>query len=191
MNIAVSATLLQFYIQNALGQSESFAGLALIPGAVVSALLVRPAGQLYDRFGPRWLVLVGTSLVTLSLALYATLTVDSEPLLVVVFDVIFATGGTLTATPLTINALNAVSDRQTSYGATALPALQQLGQAIATSILLAVATSGTGDVAGLNAEDYEPAFGGAAACSLILVALSLFVRRAGRPDTTKVETANV
>ncbi|MDG4669349.1 MFS transporter [Mycobacterium sp. 236(2023)] len=177
LNIAVSATLLQFYIQNVLQQSESFAGIALIPGAVVAALLARPAGDLYDRFGPRWLVVTGTSLITLAIALYATLDADSPPVLVVAFDVIFATGTTLSSTPLIINALNAISTRQTSYGATALPALQQVGQAVATSILLAVATSGSGDLEGLNADDYRPAFAAAAACSLVLVALAFFVRR--------------
>ena len=56
------------YVQNVLDLSPAEAGLSLLP-ITIPFLIVSPlGGSLYDRFGPRWLALSGTTLAAIGLA---------------------------------------------------------------------------------------------------------------------------
>ena len=70
-----------FYIPQFLQQAQGWgayeAGLALLPEALVMAVLMPIAGRVYDRIGPRWPATIGLTIVTAATYLLHTLTLDT------------------------------------------------------------------------------------------------------------------
>jgi DHA2 family lincomycin resistance protein-like MFS transporter len=67
-----AAILLPIYLQNVLGTTPLVSGLLVLPGGVVMGVLGPIVGGLYDRVGPRALLLPGAAVVTAALGLLAT-----------------------------------------------------------------------------------------------------------------------
>ena len=68
MIILSSMILLPLYLQTSLALSTFAAGLLLLPGGIINGLLSPVMGSLFDRFGPKWLVIIGLVLVLASLS---------------------------------------------------------------------------------------------------------------------------
>jgi len=64
------------YLQNILGYSAVQAGATFLPMTLLVMLVAPVAGKLADRFGSRWLMAAGMTLVSLSLALFSRLGLD-------------------------------------------------------------------------------------------------------------------
>ena len=61
--------LMPFYIQNVLGYSPKIAGLVVMPGALVMAIMGSVSGTLSDKFGWRWFTVGGMLCSTIGLAI--------------------------------------------------------------------------------------------------------------------------
>src|SRR5690606_39915143 len=61
--------LLPIYLQNVLGLTTLETGLVLLPGGLAMGLIAPIIGRLFDRFGPRPLVIPGAFVVAAALAL--------------------------------------------------------------------------------------------------------------------------
>ncbi|MDS8743090.1 MFS transporter, partial [Streptococcus pneumoniae] len=59
MVILSSAILLPLYLQTGLGLAAVTAGLILLPGGVLNGLMSPITGRIYDKYGPRGLVIPG------------------------------------------------------------------------------------------------------------------------------------
>src|SRR5699024_4489811 len=66
-------TLLPLFMQNVLGFSPLESGLMLLPGAVVIGILSPITGRLFDRYGAKWLALIGLSVVTVTTFMFTQL----------------------------------------------------------------------------------------------------------------------
>ena len=84
--------LMPFYIQNVLGYSPKIAGLVVMPGALVMAIMGSVSGTLSDRFGWRWFTVGGMLCSTIGLALLSRIT-DTSSLWEVVPGLILVSGG--------------------------------------------------------------------------------------------------
>ncbi|PRI11154.1 DHA2 family efflux MFS transporter permease subunit [Leucobacter massiliensis] len=71
---------LMFYLQLVRGLTPTQAALMMVPMAVISIALARPAGVLIDRRDPRRLPILGMLLVALGLVLYVLLATPEAPL---------------------------------------------------------------------------------------------------------------
>lgn len=56
--------MMPILIQNVLGQTAMKSGLIMFPAAVASGLMMPFSGRLFDRFGARWLVMLGLAIMT-------------------------------------------------------------------------------------------------------------------------------
>src|SRR5690625_7381981 len=54
-----TAVILPLYMQNMIGFSAFQSGLVLLPGAIIMGLMNPITGRLFDRFGARWLTIIG------------------------------------------------------------------------------------------------------------------------------------
>ncbi len=186
--------LLPIYLQNALGLPTTTIGLMLLPGPLLSGLLGPIVGRLYDRVGPRPLVLPGSIVLSSSFWLFALgLGVGTPIWVVVLANVLLGLGLAFLFTPLFSSGLGSLPPHLYSHGSALVSTLQQVAGAAGTAIfiaLLAVGMAGAGnaDVTTATPEQIvagvHQAFLVGAFVSLALIPVSLLVRRpanAGAP----------
>jgi DHA2 family lincomycin resistance protein-like MFS transporter len=141
-------------------------------------------GRLYDRFGPRVLVVPGSILV--SLALWSlTLVSETTPVgMVLAAHIVMSLGLALMFTPLFTAGLGAVPPHLYSHGSAIVGTVQQVGGAAGTALLVAVLSAQTAaltaggaplDVA--TAGGIKVAFLAAAIISLFAVVGSFFISK--------------
>ncbi|MBX5449006.1 DHA2 family efflux MFS transporter permease subunit [Thermogemmatispora sp.] len=70
--------LLPIYLQSLRGRTPLEAGLIVLPLAISSGIVTPLAGALYNRIGPRWLILAGSLLLAVNTWGFAHLTLDAS-----------------------------------------------------------------------------------------------------------------
>ncbi|TCP49975.1 DHA2 family lincomycin resistance protein-like MFS transporter [Tamaricihabitans halophyticus] len=185
--LGVASILLPLYLQTVLDRSTFESGLAVLPGGLLLGLLGRPVGALFDRVGPRPLVIPGAAAMAGGLWLFTTLSPDSSMGTVVAYHMVLMTGLALMMTPLMTLALGSLSDHLHSHGSAVLATLQQVAGAFGTAVFVTVASLGSSTTGpGPDADGLHLAFIVAGCIGLLAVLTSLFVRR----STGTVSAAN-
>lgn len=183
--------LLPIYLQNALDLPTTTIGLMLLPGPLLSGLLGPIVGRIYDKVGPRPLVVPGAIVLSLSFWVFALgLGVGTPIWVVVLANVLLGLGLAGLFTPLFSSGLGSLPPHLYSHGSALVATLQQVAGAAGTAIfiaLLAIGMAGAGEtdvtiaspeqiVAGVHL-----AFMVGAVVSLVNIAVSFFVRRPVAP----------
>nr|WP_233565855.1 MDR family MFS transporter [Cellulomonas sp. PhB143] len=136
-----SIILLPLYLQDVLGMTPLATGLLVLPGGLLMGLLGPTVGSLYDRVGPRPLVVPGTVAVTASLAMLAMVDAQTSTWYVLGAHVVLSLGLAFVFTPLFTAALSALSPHLYSHGSAAISTVQQLAGAAGTALFVAVLTT--------------------------------------------------
>lgn len=174
------------YLQQVRGLNTLTTGLLLLPGGVVMAVLSPITGRLYDRYGPRGLMLIGTGLLSVMLATMTFTTTNSPVwLLGLQYAIMIGAGMGLLMTPAMTNGLNPLPPHLYSHGSATLMTLQQVAGAAGTALLVALLALRAGMLAkagvpALQAQlgGFHLAFATAAVAAAGAFFLSLFVTRA-------------
>ncbi|HEY7007392.1 MAG TPA: MFS transporter [Jatrophihabitantaceae bacterium] len=114
-------------------------GFAFLPVAFVIGIVSQIVAKLLPRFGPRPLLITGTSLITISLLWFSTVTKDSEyatKLLPGMFVLAVAMGCLFV--PLTATALANVAQTDAGLASALLNVGQQVGGALGLSVMTTV-----------------------------------------------------
>lgn len=177
-------TTLPIYLQDVVGLEALEAGLIMLPGSVLMGLLGPIMGRVYDRHGPRPLLVPGTALVAAMLFLYSTVGESTPVPLLVAGQIGFSIGMAMSFTPLFSASLGSLPRSLYSHGSAVLSSLQQVAGAAGVAILIATYSgllqSGLAD--GLDARVAGAAgtragFLIAAIIAIVPFALSFFVRK--------------
>lgn len=177
--------LIPIYSQEVLGYDTLETGLLLLPGGVAMGLVAPIVGRMFDRWGPRPLVIPGAISVSASLWWMTTLDVSSGPVRVILIHVVLCIGIGFMMTPLMTTALGALPRSIYSHGSAILTTLQQLAGAAGTALFVTLFTTGTTDAlragkseAVAKVSGVHEAFITGAFLSLAAILLAFFVRRA-------------
>lgn len=144
LNIAITVLmyadliLLPMYLQNGQGFTAFEAGLLLLPGAIINALLSPVTGKLFDRYGARPLFIVGMSLIVLSMWAVIDLTASTTYAYLLVRTIILRIGLAFITMPLNTAALNALPKELASHGSAINNTLRQLAGAIGTAVVVTI-----------------------------------------------------
>ena len=183
-----TVTMLPIFVQNGLGDGARTAGLIVLPGGVLQAVMSPIIGRIYDSVGPKPIMIPGAFLMAAGTWLFSTIGTDSQSWQLVIFHVVFAFGFGLLMTPMMTTALSSLTGELYSHGSAILTTLQQLAAAAGTALLMVVLTRGTesGLGAGLaeaaaTAEGVRAAFVVAAVMVTAMVPMTFFIRS---PRTT-------
>lgn len=149
--------ILPMFLQQARGLGTLETGLLMLPGGVLMALMAPPVGRLYDKVGPRPLVIPGASILVLSLFTMSLLSPETPTLAILGLHVVLSSGLALLFTPCFTTAMNPLPQPLYSHGSAVLNTLQQLAAAIGTAALVAVMGIGAAMAAsqGLSPEEAE------------------------------------
>ncbi|HIY23286.1 MAG TPA: DHA2 family efflux MFS transporter permease subunit [Candidatus Brachybacterium merdigallinarum] len=178
-----TVSAMPLYMTGALGLSTLDVGLTLLPGAAASGLLGPLVGALYDRVGPRPIVLPGIVLMALVCWLEVVLLdADSSRGLIVALNVPLGIGMSMVMTPLMTLSLGSLPRSLYGHGSAILNTLQQLAGALGTAVFIAMLTLGaavavetgaTPELAQSAGASWAFAFGGIVATVAIVLAATL------------------
>lgn len=182
--------LIPLFAQNVLGLSVLETGLMLLPGGLLMGVLARPVGNLYDRVGPRPLLIPGTGLVATALWIFAlSLSTATQPWTIVACHVTLSAGLALIFTPLFTASLGALPKHLYAHGSATISTLQQVaaaaGTALFVSTMSAVAATqldGGATEAGAEAAGIRTAFLVGAILATLGIGLATLARRPQKVD---------
>jgi DHA2 family lincomycin resistance protein-like MFS transporter len=166
--------LLPIYMQNVRGLTTLETGLLLMPGSLLMGLLGPWVGRLFDRVGPRPLVVPGATAV--SAVLWAmTLLGSTTPVpFILAGHLVFSLGLAFLFTPLFTASLGAVKPELYSHGSAILGSTQQLAGAAGVALFIAVMSLQTASRAAAGASPVEALAGGVRVAFTIGAVISLF-----------------
>lgn len=175
-----SLTLLPFYIQQGLGADPLQSGLIVMPGGLLMGLAGPIVGSLYDRLGPRPLVIPGAFVTALALWLMAfLLDASTSTWTLLALYLVLCVGLALLFSPLFTVAMASVKPQFVTYASAGIGTVQQIAGALGTSVFIVIYTLGRGpDVTSASvAAGTHSALVVAAVAALSIIALSFFIRR--------------
>ena len=175
--------LLPIYTQEVLGLEPAVSGLILVPGSLLMGVAGPFIGRLYDKVGPRPLILPGAIVVSAafwSLAMF--LGEGTSWMLVLALHVVLSVGLAFMFTPLFTSSMAALNPRLYSHGSATISTVQQLAGAAGTALFIALLTigqvaataNGATEVSAL-ASGVHSAFMAGAFISLLSVIAAFFV----------------
>lgn len=170
--------MIPLLLQVALGFPASQAGLMMVPVALASLVIKRPAVALIGRFGYRRVLVVNTVLVGASMAGFATITPDTPVAWLVAQFAAFGAVNSLQFTAMNTIALRDLDRGLASSGNSALSMMMMLAMGFGAAIaggLLALFGGGSGAATGGSV--VLPAFQATFLCLGTLTALSALVFR--------------
>ncbi|WP_241386227.1 MDR family MFS transporter [Rhodococcus sp. CH91] len=180
--------VLPIYFQSVLGLSVLTTGLLLLPGGLVQGVISPIVGSLYDRVGPRPLLVPGALLLAGGQWSLTQIGTDTAVGLVVAMHVMFCIGMAMLMTPLMTLSLGSLPPRLYGHGSAIMNTLQQLAGAAGIAVLVAAMTigaekAGAPSEAGALASGMQTAFVVGGCIALVAVVLAPFVRAPGDRST--------
>ncbi|WP_244226596.1 DHA2 family efflux MFS transporter permease subunit [Paenibacillus protaetiae] len=149
INIAVTMMmyadmmLLPLYLQNARGYSALESGLLLLPGALVMGFLMPVTGRLFDRFGAKWLSIIGLIITIGTTVGFIHLTESTSYTYLILMSTGRRIGMALFMMPIQTAGLNQLPPRLNAHGTAISNTIRQVAGAVGTSLLVTVMTSQT------------------------------------------------
>ncbi|MGG0670812.1 DHA2 family efflux MFS transporter permease subunit [Lederbergia citrisecunda] len=133
-----SNLLLPMYIQGGLGLSSSEAGLLLLPGGILNGIMALVTGHLFDKFGPRWVVIPGFVFGLISVVVFSQISTATEGFTVIIFYTLLMVGMSMITTPSQTNGLNQLDRINYPDGTAIVNTTIQTSGAIGTAIAVGI-----------------------------------------------------
>jgi EmrB/QacA subfamily drug resistance transporter len=129
------------YMQNVLGYSPVQAGASFLPMTCLVIVLAPRMGALADRFGSRWLVGIGMTLLAVMLFYYSRLGANESFWAILPGLLLGGTGMAMTMTPTTAAAMSAVAVDKSGVGSAVLNSARQVGGSLGIAVMGAIVAS--------------------------------------------------
>lgn len=126
------------YVQSVRGISPLNAGLMLLPGALVMAIMSPITGRLFDKFGPKILAITGLVITAVATYFLTQLEVDSTYTFIISIYTIRMFGISLVMMPIMTNGLNQLPQELNPHATAVNNTAQQVAGAIGTAILITI-----------------------------------------------------
>lgn len=186
--------IVPLYLMGVLAMDPLRVGLLLVPGGLVMGLLGQVTGRLYDRVGPRPLVLPATVVVALVMVALTQIGEGTSPWALLVGHLVLSVALSFMFTPLFTSSLAAVPMRLYSHASAILGTVQQVAGAAGTAVFITIMSARAGVLAEQGATPAAALAGGVRAAfvvgavlSVVPIGLALLVRRAD-PEPVELPT---
>ncbi|HYK72041.1 MAG TPA: DHA2 family efflux MFS transporter permease subunit [Pseudoneobacillus sp.] len=135
--------LTPIYVQTLRGISPFDAGLMMLPGAILMALMSPITGKLFDKIGGRILAVTGLTILTVTSYFFSNLTLTMSYSHLIILYSVRMFGMSMVMMPVSTNGLNQLPKRFYPHGTAMNNTLQQVSGAIGTALLVTVMTNRT------------------------------------------------
>ncbi|WP_127587325.1 DHA2 family efflux MFS transporter permease subunit [Paenibacillus koleovorans] len=194
MTLFSTMIMLPLFLQTALLISAFKSGLIMMPGGILNGIMAPVSGKLFDKFGPRVLVIPGLVLTCLAVFLFTMISADTGTGFIITIHIILMVGISLVMMPAQTTGLNQLPRSLYPHGTAILNTLQQVAGAIGTALFITIMSSGTKSYIGSSSNPTAPeeainglvagmnnAFWVAFVVSLIALVLGFFIKRVTAP----------
>ncbi|MEO4053229.1 DHA2 family efflux MFS transporter permease subunit [Solibacillus sp. CAU 1738] len=135
--------LIPIYLQTNRGLTALESGLFLLPGSIAMAIMSPIAGKMFDRYGIKWLGIIGTFLLVVTTAYYTNLTYSTGIILLSLIYVIRSLGLTFLTMPMSTAGLNALPAKLYGDGTAMQNTILAISGAIGTAVMTTIMTMQT------------------------------------------------
>ncbi|HTF47167.1 MAG TPA: DHA2 family efflux MFS transporter permease subunit [Pseudonocardia sp.] len=129
------------FVQEGQGITPVRAGLMMLPEAIAMGAIMPVAGQLYDRFGPRWPAVIGLLIAAYGTYLLCGINADVTLQDLVVWTWIRGVGNGLAMMAIMTAGLDALPARQVNEASAVSNAVQRVSASLGLAVLTAIATA--------------------------------------------------
>lgn len=157
MTVILSSMLvLPMYLQGGLLLSTFTAGLVMLPGGVVNGIMSPISGRLFDKYGPKWMVLPGLCIMAVALWFYSNVTTVSSLALIIALHCVLMIGISMVMMSAQTNGLNQLPRELYPDGTAIMNTMQQVAGAIGTAVSVSMLTRGQAQYLSQAASQNEP-----------------------------------
>jgi EmrB/QacA subfamily drug resistance transporter len=166
---------LALYMQNILGYTPLEAGVRFLPTTLMIMAVAPLAGRLSDRIGPRWPIVAGMTLTTVSLFLFTQIGDGTTYSDLLPAFVLMGVGVALTMSPMSTAAMNAVPVAKAGIASGVLSMSRMIGGTFGVAAIGALFQSEAGSALTSSREAFISALGDAMWLSTSVAALGVIV----------------
>lgn len=173
-----AAVILPIFMQEMLGFSAMRSGMTLMPGAIIMGIMSPVTGRLFDRYGARWLAIIGISIVIITTFMFSNLSVDTTFTYMATVNALRMLGIAMVMMPVTTAGLNQLSESLIPHGTAMNNTMRQVAGSVGTALLVTIMTNRaipeegvSGIINGVNVS-----FRVAGTFAIIALVLALFVK---------------
>lgn len=131
--------LMPIYMQNLRGYTAMQSGMMMLPQAIVTGIMMPISGKLFDRYGAKWLTVIGLIIVSGCTFMLSRLTLDTPYNTVMLIMAVRGFGNGLAMMPMQTEGLNSIprelTARATALSTTIRQVSGSLGIAVLTTVL--------------------------------------------------------
>jgi EmrB/QacA subfamily drug resistance transporter len=135
--------LLPLYLQTARGFTALEAGVLMLPGALLMGLMSPAVGKLFDRFGAKWLSIIGITIILATTYTFTNLTDSTTYMHLILMYAGRRIGMALFLMPIQTAGLNQLPASLHAHGTAISNTARQVAGAIGTSLLITIMTNRT------------------------------------------------
>ncbi|CAM4005714.1 MDR family MFS transporter [Lederbergia lenta] len=138
MTMFASEIILPIYMQGPLALTAATAGLILLPGSILNGIMSPFMGHLFDKFGPRLLMIPATIVLSGTMFMMSRLTADTSLWVVILGYVLIMLTVSAIMMPAETNGLNQLPKRLYPHGTAVMSTLQPVAGAIGVSVFISI-----------------------------------------------------
>ena len=138
MMMFASEIILPIYMQGPLALSAATAGLVLLPGSLLNGLLSPFMGALFDKVGPKVMMIPGSILLSLAMFIYTQLDVDTPIWVISLTYIVLMVSISAMLMPAETNGLNQLPKHLYPHGTAIVSTLQPVAGAIGVSAFISI-----------------------------------------------------
>lgn len=142
MTLFSTMSLLPFLFQGALGLTVFASGLLMLPGSLLNGLISPITGKLFDKFGPRALVIPGSAFLVIIMWFFTQVTAETTKTTFLILHICMMVSISMIMMPAQTNGLNQLPPRYYPHGTAILNTLQQVAGAIGVALFIGIMSSG-------------------------------------------------
>lgn len=130
--------LMPIYMQNVRGFSPLMSGLLLLPGGILMGIMSPITGKLFDRFGAKWLAIIGLAITVVTTYALTQLTTDTTFLYAVTVYTARMFGMSILMMPIFTAGLNELALSLNKYGTAMVNTLRMVAGAVGMAFFVSI-----------------------------------------------------
>ncbi|MBP1948617.1 MDR family MFS transporter [Virgibacillus litoralis] len=133
-----SEIILPMYMQGPLGVTPATAGLILLPGAILNGLMSPVMGHLFDKFGPRLLLIPASAVLCGTMFMMSRLDMNTPIWMIIVGYILLMLSVSAMMMPAETNGLNQLPKHLYPHGTAVMTTLQPVAGAVGVSVFISI-----------------------------------------------------
>lgn len=138
MAMFASELILPIFMQGPLALTAATAGLVLLPGSILNGIMSPFMGHMFDKFGPRVLMIPATIVLSGTMFMMSRLTTSTPIWVIVVGYILLMLSVSAIMMPAQTNGLNQLPKSLYPHGTAVMTTLQPVAGAIGVSVFISI-----------------------------------------------------